>query len=550
MNIFIYIFCYYLILLSIIGFGYLFEKIVIKDNELVNFGYLGIYGLFSLTLLSYISNLIIPHNTLFNFSIIFFGISSFIFFLKKNFPLIKKDFKILIFLSIVFIFFIIGPKNYDDFSYYHFPYIHLLTQESLLIGIGNFNLGFRTHSSIFYLGSLFNLPLTNFYLIHLSSVFFMVFANFILLKKTYNFFEKKKNVNTTVFSLLIFAFINIFFYRMGEHGTDKSAQILIFLVFLIVYDKFLDNFKIIDKKNLTNFVIILSLAITLKPLYFLYSLIFFIVFFNCSEKKKIIITLFTDKYLYFSLALIFLFLAINFFNTGCILYPLDKGCFPSFSWTIPADEVKTLNLWYEQWSKAGAAPNFRVENPEIYIQNLNWLSNWFKMYFLNKVSDFLLGLFFLLVIFYKIFGKKRILKNRKENNKKYFFLLFLILLFLFEWFFKHPSLRYGGYHLFGLLFFLIFIIFMKGNFQITKKKITIWVSIVFLIFISRNLIRMNKEFNEYNQNLIKNASYNKQFKNMKIYERLNILMNCNLNFKSCLNDPLFYENRTFFRKIK
>ena len=25
----------------------------------------------------------------------------------------------------------------------------------------------------------------------------------------------------------------------------------------------------------------------------------------------------------------------------------------------------------QQWSKAGAAPNFRVENPELYIQNFN-----------------------------------------------------------------------------------------------------------------------------------------------------------------------------------
>ena len=29
-----------------------------------------------------------------------------------------------------------------------------------------------------------------------------------------------------------------------------------------------------------------------------------------------------------------------------------------------------MNNWYEQWSKAGANPNFRVENPEVYIQDL------------------------------------------------------------------------------------------------------------------------------------------------------------------------------------
>ena len=40
--------------------------------------------------------------------------------------------------------------------------------------------------------------------------------------------------------------------------------------------------------------------------------------------------------------------------------------------------------------KGGATPNFRVENPEIYIKNLNWVSNWIDIYFFNKVSDFLL----------------------------------------------------------------------------------------------------------------------------------------------------------------
>ena len=34
----------------------------------------------------------------------------------------------------------------------------------------------------------------------------------------------------SIFSLSIL-FINIFFYRIAEHGTDRSAQILIFLLF-------------------------------------------------------------------------------------------------------------------------------------------------------------------------------------------------------------------------------------------------------------------------------------------------------------------------------
>ena len=46
-------------------------------------------------------------------------------------------------------------KNHDDFPYYHFVYTYNLTQFDLNIGIGQFNHGFRTPSSIFYINSLF-----------------------------------------------------------------------------------------------------------------------------------------------------------------------------------------------------------------------------------------------------------------------------------------------------------------------------------------------------------------------------------------------------------
>ena len=41
--------------------------------------------------------------------------------------------------------------NNDDFSYYHFQYTYYLTQDSFSFGVGQFNHGFRTPSSIFYL---------------------------------------------------------------------------------------------------------------------------------------------------------------------------------------------------------------------------------------------------------------------------------------------------------------------------------------------------------------------------------------------------------------
>ena len=58
------------------------------------------------------------------------------------------------------------------------------------------------------------------------------------------------------------------------------------------------------------------------------------------------------------------------------------------------NEASAMNNWYEQWSKAGAGPNYRVDDPENYIQGFNWVGNWIDKYFFNKVSDFILGILF------------------------------------------------------------------------------------------------------------------------------------------------------------
>ena len=83
-----------------------------------------------------------------------------------------------------------------------------------------------------------------------------------------------------------------------------------------------------------------------------------------------------------------------------------------------------MNLWYEQWSKAGAGPNFRIENPEIYILKFNWVPNWFEMYFFTKVSDNIFVIILVSLITYLILS----FKNKRQNNYKYKYLLFYILL--------------------------------------------------------------------------------------------------------------------------
>ncbi|MDA9687571.1 hypothetical protein N9U10_00490, partial [Candidatus Pelagibacter sp.] len=158
---------YWLIIFSIIGYGIFFNKFFLK-SETKNLGFIGIYGIFSLLLISYISSFFIPHNKIFNSIVILLGLINFF----VNIDIFNKNFKKILIIFSFLIIFIFVSKNHDDFPYYHFPYTHLLTEYSGIIGLGNFTHGFKTPSSIFYFSSLLNLPFIEYYLFHLTPVFF------------------------------------------------------------------------------------------------------------------------------------------------------------------------------------------------------------------------------------------------------------------------------------------------------------------------------------------------------------------------------------------
>ena len=81
-------------------------------------------------------------------------------------------------------------------------------------------------------------------------------------------------------------------------------------------------------------------------------------------------------------------------------------CFEdNFSWARSIDDVRGLSIWLEQWSKAGAGPNFRVDDVLSYIKDFNWVANWYKKYFIIKFLD-QIGIIFLSIILTLLFFKK------------------------------------------------------------------------------------------------------------------------------------------------
>ncbi len=229
-NYLIFFISYFLIVLSVVGHGALAIKFTKTNVSMDEIGFVGLIGIFFLILYSYITHFFISHGFLHNTIFIIIGLVSAYFFRSKI--LIRSNFIFLfIIFSVIFLAFIIF-KTHDDFGYYHFPYSYYLNKFSMIIGIGQLNHGFRTSSSLFYLNSLFYLPHLQYYLYHMGAILILGFSNIILIANIKKFLENKNNDYYFFLNFLAFVFVNVFFYRLAEHGTDRSAQILIFIFFI------------------------------------------------------------------------------------------------------------------------------------------------------------------------------------------------------------------------------------------------------------------------------------------------------------------------------
>jgi uncharacterized membrane protein YfcA len=244
------------------------------------------------------------------------------------------------------------------------------------------------------------------------------------------------------------------------------------------------------------------------------------------------------KYLFLNKASVLLLLTLivvaikNFFITGCLLYPMAITCFENLSWSLGNKEVERLYNHYQLWSKGGMAPNYIVDNPDFYIQNFNWVKGWVNIYFFNKVSDFLLGLFLFITVFIIIFYS-RIKKNHLKPKGTLIILLILSLLF-FEWFYHHPDLRYGGYCVIAGFVFIIFSIKFasyKNNKEKLYKKFYILIILSLVIFFAKNFFRILEEVKKYNYQPIKHSGYIFEEKHyLRADRRFNELIS---NYKIC-----------------
>ena len=222
--------------------------------------------------------------------------------------------------------------------------------------------------------------------------------------------------------------------------------------------------------------------------------------------KKLIL----NKGFLISFILILLVIFSYLFNTGCLIYPVSFTCFETLDWSINKTEVITSNNWFELWSKAGATPNYIIENREIYTQGFNWLNIWIYEYFFTKVSDFIIGILVLCLVVYYLFYKNGEIKKKNLSIKNFTSVYIILLILLFEWFYNHPALRYGGYCIISLILFIP-VSKMIGNIDIKKRQYhkiaTSLIIISFIVFVGRNINRIYIETNLYSYKPFSNSSY-------------------------------------------
>ncbi|MDA9744273.1 hypothetical protein N9U84_00715 [Candidatus Pelagibacter sp.] len=508
-DIFILFFFYFISIFSTLGYGIFLQGLNnISKNNKICLGYSGLIGVFFLITYSYISHFFYSHGIYHNLFVLILGLLLlYISYLKKSINKLEINILTIVFLIIFFSFLIF--KSHDDFPYYHFPYTYYLNQNSLIFGIGHLNHGFRTPSSLFYFNSLFYLPIIKYHLFHIGSAIIFGSVIFIFFSNIKASIQKKNISYIYFFDLLALIFILVFFYRLAEHGTDRSAQILVLLIISEIFKVLI--LKKITFYEISKLSILFAITISLKAIYFLYGLLLLPLFFIIIGKiglKKLMMKLLLNPIFYFSIILLSLVLVTNFFNTGCLIYPLSGSCFTSFEWSIQTEEIKKMALHYENWSKAGMTPIFKVDDPAKYVENFNWVHGWLDRYFFFKFSDFLISLIFLKLIFLITFYSNK--KTKIKINKEIIFVYSIIIILLIEWFINHPTLRYGGYSLIAVLLFIPFSLILEkfdNNLNLIKKKTFIVILIGITIFIVRNIDRIIKENEKYNYNILLNPYY-------------------------------------------
>ena len=272
-------------------------------------------------------NFVISLNQL-NTSIIFILFLAIFLIKKENYVNFKlRNLSFLLFLGLIISLFLLGSKVYTpDAQLYHLPFIRIINEEKIIIGLSNLHSRFGHISILQYLSAVSN---NHFFGVQGINISIATFSVLIIAFFFTEFFETKNKI-AKFFLLSIIIYISWKINRFSEYGNDAPAHLL---TFYLVY-------KIINLKHELEFeklAFYIFFIFMIKPTLIISFLLFIIYFFNKKFEQII-----NYKTIILSTFLI-IWLVKNLLISGCFLYPSENTCINSLEWTN-AQQTKLVNI--------------------------------------------------------------------------------------------------------------------------------------------------------------------------------------------------------------
>lgn len=460
----------FFILISILGFGNLFNKIIYINTDSLGLKNLFfIQGLIFIGLIFIFINIFFPINNIFSFLVIFLGS---IFYLYNFIKIDSKKNEIIFILFIIIFSFIFSFYSglSDDFNY-HYETIKNFKNKNLFEITHHRTISYNSHW--LFLTSIFSISYFTSSLFILTSLFYSI--TIYDLFKVSLIIKNNKEYYLSIISYLILIFFLGVLNQYKDLGTDIPGVIICIYIFLLIFQYFFKK----NVEGLINIYIFLFLlgyfALIIK---ITNSLIFLFLIFIILKLKKF-------KINYWSVFIVSLlplpWMFQNYIISGCLIWPISLTCFSNID--LAVNETYLI----ESFAKGDISTTMNVND-------FYWIKVWFANHFNKLIEIYLVYILVLLIPIIFIFRKK---ENRKEISLyfskenffglNYLYILLIILISNLVWFVYAPAYRFGIFYNLSLIIilfipFLVILIEKKYNFIVKYSKyLFVFIFIYFLI---------------------------------------------------------------------
>ena len=473
-----------------------FLKTINKKQTIEEVSSQSIFGVIFISFTALVLNFFVPLNKEVNSIFLIIFLITFILIFKK-----KINFYTVLYFSIIsgvisFLLLVLSHIYNPDAGLYHYPYINILNNEKIILGLSNLHFRYGhisiiQYTSAFFYNFLFDL---NGIVIPLASLVSFIILNFLF--KIFESLKKKKIDFHLIFLLLILIYISYKMNRYSGYGNDAPAHFLFFYLISEIFKK-----KKIELNEQKFNLLLISVFIFLNKITMGLAILLPLALINFKKLKT-----FNYISLYLSVLLFLFWLLKTLLISGCLIYPVKSTCIKNLDWTN-INQTSKISVQSEAWSKGWPDRKINDITMEDFNKSFNWINAWSYKH-LKKIYKILLPYISFLIIFYLflIFIKKKVSIKKKINYKNNFRINFVFLISLFGcliWFLKFPIYRYGYSYIItcvAILFSTVLyrtIIFL--SFKNQKKIILTFVILSISTLFIKQSIRIVKNYN-YNYN--------------------------------------------------